>query len=48
MVPRTDFGRNFAKTGPPRPNLAAKISLGGPVLAAKSGPPLPKMVPHSN
>ena len=39
--PWTDFGRNFVKNGP---NFAAKIGPGGPVL----GPPLPKMVPHSN
>ena len=32
----------------PGTNLAAKIGPVGPALDAKSGPPLPKEVPHSN
>ena len=41
---RTDF--DFAKTGIPGPNLAAKIGSEVPVLAAKSrGPPLPNNGP---
>ena len=36
---RQILAENFAKIGPPDP-FAAKIGLAGPILAAKTGPPV--------
>ena len=51
--PQTDFGRNFSKTGPPRPNLAATTGPVGSVWQpkvvplAKNGPPFIWIVRHA-
>ena len=48
VVPRTDFGRQkwsyLAKTGPSRTKFGKQNWSGGPLLVAKKGPILPKLV----